>query len=399
MTENSLPPERILYLTTQLAFGGAESQLAALARQFKARGHGVFVVSMKEHLALHQELLAADIPVFSLGMRSAFSTPTGLYRLSVILEKVQPDILHCHLFHANFLGRLVRLVTNIPVVISTAHSIVINRSWWRLAYRLTDPLADLTTSVSAASTAEYRKKGVAAKGKMVFVPNGIDTEQFRPNRFQRERLRDELGVDNRFVWIAVGRFEPPKDYPTLLGAFSVFKKTAGAAALLLVGDGPLRNEMEGLARKLKMEESVRFLGVRRDIPELMNASDAYVMSSQWEGFPMVLLEAAASGLPIVTTRVGGNEEVVPPGIGILVPPKEPGQLAEAMEQVFSMTPDDRRRMGIAARDHVNKSFRLDSVVGRWSEIYRNLFKHSARDGDGSHVSSRKRLRYGPLQAP
>ncbi len=365
-------PEKILYMTTQLSFGGAEVQVVALANRFKARGHEVFVVSMREPAAFREELSRAGVPLFSLRMPRGIPSPIGLYRLLIILRQVRPGIMHCHLFHANLLGRLARLLTTVPVVISTAHSIAINRRWWKMAYRLTDGLSDLTTNVSVASTTRYLQQRVACEGKLIYVPNGIDTERFHPNRFQRDQVRRELGVDKSFAWIAVGRFEQPKDYPNLLRAFALLKKKTTEIVLLLVGDGQLRSEMGHLVRVLNIEESVRFLGLRKDVPGLLQASDGYVMSSKWEGMPIVLLEAAASGLPIVATLVGGNQEVVSPGAGILVPPGEPEQLADAMNRIMLLSEDERLRMGAAARAHVDKSFKLESVVDRWEEIYRDL---------------------------
>ena len=140
------------------------------------------------------------------------------------------------------------------------------------------------------------------------VPNGIPVDQFQLGSEIRQRIRNELEVEDKFVWLAVGRLEAPKDYPNLLHAMHAFSTPRNI--LLIAGDGPSRASMEQLASTLGISSEVRFLGTRTDVPRLMAAADAYVMASAWEGLPMGLLEASASALPIVATDVGGNHEIV-----------------------------------------------------------------------------------------
>jgi glycosyltransferase involved in cell wall biosynthesis len=143
--------------------------------------------------------------------------------------------------------------------------------------------------------------------------------------------------------------------------------------LLLVGKGSLREETGALARELALGESVRFLGVRSDVPAVVSAADGYVMSSAWEGMPMVLLEAAAGGLPSVTTRVGGNEEAVLDGeTGYLVPPRDDGALAAAMVRLMELPEDERRRLGARGRELIRTRYALTKVADRWEELYREV---------------------------
>jgi glycosyltransferase involved in cell wall biosynthesis len=148
---------------------------------------------------------------------------------------------------------------------------------------------------------------------------------------------------------------------------------------LIAGDGPLRADVEKLASELNVSERLRFLGIRKDIPELMAAADGYVMSSAWEGLPMVLLEAAASGLPIVATNVGGNGEVVRDGIsGHLVPPSDPVALASALQQAEQFPASVRTAMGSAGRDFVIKNYSLSSVLDLWESIYQSFMHKQAQ---------------------
>jgi glycosyltransferase involved in cell wall biosynthesis len=274
--------------------------------------------------------------------------------------------------HANLLGRVSRLFAPIPVVISTAHSVSEGGRWRELAYRVTDGLADLTTIVSRAAAQRYMSVGAVPSHKLKVVPNGVLLQSFRSDTEARSRLRTNLGIGDRFTWLAVGRLDTPKDYPNLLTAAARLSKRS---VLLIAGDGPLRTSMEQFAADLRISDRIRFLGIRKDIPALMAAADAYVMSSAWEGLPMVLLEASASALPIVATDVGGNNEIVLDGIsGFLVSAKNPGALAAAMLRTEQLSADSCRSLGLAGREHVAKHYSLSSVVDQWEQIYGSLLR-------------------------
>lgn len=312
----------------------------------------------------------------TLGMRRGIPDPRAIFRLVRILRRERPLVLHSHMVHANLLARLARAFAPVPVLVCTVHSIQEGGRHRELAYRLTDPLCDLTTQVSRAGLARYIRVGAVPASKIRFVPNGVNPDRFRPDRDARNRLRKEMGLGTEFAWLAVGRFEEAKDYPNMLRAFARVREARPDARLLIAGQGALRAEAEQLVAKLGLAEAVCFLGVRKDIPELMNAADAYVMSSAWEGMPMVLLEAAAVSLPVVATDVGGNREVVLDGqTGFLVPPKDHESLAGAMLRLMSLPPEVRRAMGQAGRAHVQTHYALERVVDQWEELYRELLRH------------------------
>lgn len=308
-----------------------------------------------------------------LGLSRRLPDPRAVWTLVRTLRRVRPLVLHGHLFHANLLSRLAKPWARVPVVGCTVHSINEGRRQRELAYRLTDFLCDVTTQVSRAGLARYVRIGAVPAGKIRWVPNGVDTERFRPDAAARARLRSELGLGNEFVWLAVGRFEEAKDYPNMLQAFARVREARPESRLLIAGQGSIKPHAERLAAELGLRESVQFLGARADIPELMNAADAYVLSSAWEGMPMVLLEAAAVGLPVVATDVGGNAEVVRDGeTGFLVPPRDPAALAAAMIRLMSVSVETLARMGEAARSHVKAHYALERVVDKWEALYREL---------------------------
>jgi len=367
----------IVFISTGLGYGGAETQLLHLATRLKARGWDVRVVSLTPPKAYVPELEAAGVPVISLGIRGKVPDPRPVFRLAKMIRTWRPQVVHSHMVHANLVARLVRLLAPVPVLICTAHNIDERgrRGSGRLreiAYRLTDPLCDLTTQVSQAGLERYVRIGAVPQHKIRYLPNGIDTERFRPDPEFRARLRQELELEAAFAWLAVGRFDVQKDYANMLQAFSRVAPERSEGRLVIAGDGPLRPSMEQLASDLGVTDRVKFLGIRRDIPALMDAADAYVMSSAWEGMPMVLLEAAATGLPIVATDVGGNSEVVIDGkTGFLVPPKDPEALAQVMVRLMDLPQEERRRVGEAARQHIVANYSLDHVVDQWEALYRD----------------------------
>jgi glycosyltransferase involved in cell wall biosynthesis len=156
-----------------------------------------------------------------------------------------------------------------------------------------------------------------------------------------------------------------KDYPTMLRAMA----RQSAAVLLIAGDGPQRAELESLAHDLGA--NVRFLGPRSDIPELMNASDGLVLSSVVEGLPVVLLEAAASGLPCVATDAGGVREAISDS-SYVVPPHDPDALAESMARLSSLPSDSRARMSQLAHAHAVSHFDQRVITTHWEQLYRLL---------------------------
>lgn len=367
--------ERVVFLVNALGYGGAEVQVSRLALGMKRRGRDVTVVSLIPPVGLADELRDHRVDVRSLNMRPGMPNPWALVRLLKILKNRRPQVVHSHIVHANLLARLVRPLAKVQVLVCTAHSIVEGKRWLDLAYRCTDRMCDLTTNVSRTGVDRYVRIGAAPEGRIRFVPNGLDLQDFQPDAPARARLRRELGLEARFVWLAAGRLSRAKDYPNMLRAFATVGADDSRAVLLLAGRGELEHEIRALARSLELGERVRFLGLRTDIAALMNCADAYVMSSAWEGMPLVLQEASATELPIVATAVGGTGEVVMGDrSGILVSPGDAAALARAMRRVTCMSEAERAAMGRAGRAHVQSQFGIEHVLDTWDGIYRALLR-------------------------
>jgi glycosyltransferase involved in cell wall biosynthesis len=365
---------RILFLSTSMGMGGADSQLLSAAQELRSRGHDVLIVSLTPLGPMGFEARSVGLSTESLEMRRGFPDPRGLLRLVRIVRAWRPDVLHSHMVHANLMARVLRLIAPVPALVSTIHNIHEGGRLRMIAYRLTNALVDYMTIVSEAAFDRFVAEGIVPKEILRVVPNGVNTDRFRnlaPG--VRESLRHSLGLEREFVWLAVGRFETAKDYPNMLRAFAAVRERGPESVLLLVGRGSLQEETEALARDLGLGGAVRFLGVRTDVPEVMSAADGYLMSSAWEGMPMVLLEAAAAALPIVATKVGGNEEVVRhEGTGFLVPPSDHEALGRAMLRLSELSEPERRAMGERGREHIRTTYDLERVADRWEDLYREV---------------------------
>lgn len=359
---------RILLLITGLGVGGAERQLVALADKFALCGHEVLIVALTG--AVHVRPVSKSIRIELIQMRR---TVAGFFLAYLQLRRVilafLPDVIHSHMVHANLLARLLRLTIFIPRLICTAHSTNEGGKLRMLAYRLTDSLADLSTNVSAEAVAVFVGKSAVPKGRMIAVPNGINTEVFVADSVAGETVRREVGISPDIkVILAVGRLTEAKDYPNLLNAYAALDSSAVKTQLWIAGEGELHAKLQGLVGLLGLDSQVRFLGVRHDVSELMSAADVFVLSSAWEGFGLVVAEAMACQRVVVATDCGGVKEVLG-NAGYLVMPKDSKALAQALRTALQLPADERVALGCAARQRVIELYALDAMVMKWLQIY------------------------------
>jgi len=365
--------KNIVFLTTGFDYAGAEAQVVELAAGFKKRGWKPRIISMTKPTAYMDELGKLGIDLLSLEMEKGVPDLRGIWKLKRLLNAFKPDIVHSHMVHANLLARITRIITEIPVLISTAHNINEGGHIRMLLYRWTDFLCDYMTNVSQEAVNRYARIKASPRDKIEFIPNGINLKRFnKMENSERNAIRRELKVENDFTWLTVGRMVKAKDYTSMITAWSqVLNHCDGQ--LLIVGEGPDKPLIESLAHSLGVDRHIQFLGIRTDIPQLMNAADAYLMSSLWEGMPIVLLEAAASELPIVATDIGGNREVVIDRTsGLLARPAEPADLAERMSAMMALSPEERDQMGQSGRRYVLDKYDIETVMDRWESVYHKL---------------------------
>lgn len=363
---------RILFLSTSMGLGGADQQLLSAAQVLRDRGHEVRIVSLTPLGPMGLQARSQGLETDSLEMRRGLPDPRGLARLVRIVRAWKPDVVHSHMVHANLMARALRMLVPVPVLVSTIHNVYEGGPLLMAGYRLSNGLVDHMTIISEAAAERFVRERIVPQRLLTVIANGVDTERMRnlpPDT--RTTLRRSFGVgESDFVWLAVGRFEIAKDYPNLLRAFASVRAREPRAVLVIVGQGSLQAEAEALAAELGLGDAIRFLGARSDVPAVMHSADGYVMSSAWEGMPMVLLEAAAAGLPIVATAVGGNGEVVRDReSGFLVPAKDAEALGKGMLRLMALPEAERRAMGERGREHVRLNYGLQRVAERWERVY------------------------------
>lgn len=354
---------RILYVITGLGQGGAERVVCDLADEMCQRGHDVKIAYLTGSgitQPLHQE-----IELIKIGLTNIFSLTKAYMTLSKIIKSYQPDIVHSHMVHANILTRLVKLLTPMNRLISTAHSSNEGSAIRMLAYRLTNHLADVSTNVSYTAVACFEARYAVPKGRMKTVYNGVNFDGFNYDPQASNKIKDELALDkDSKLILAVGRFNEAKNYFNLLMAIkSLKKRSVPPFVLLIAGDGELRLKIERFIKELALDTEVILLGSRSDISTLMSACDVFVLSSDYEGLPTVLIEALACQANIVSTDVSGAHEIVG-SYGKIVPTKQPEALAEAIEATLLI-----QQKNILGCQHAKSKFDLTLIANHWLKIY------------------------------
>ena len=362
---------RIVYVLTSLGMGGAERQALALAERMAARGHAVAVLALMPQLA---EEWPTTLEIIHLDMkRNPVRLLAGLAKGRRFLREFRPDLVHSHSFHANMVARLLKVFVPATTVLSTVHN-VYEGGWPRMmSYRLTDGLSRRTTVVSEAAARRYLHLKAIPQQKCLVLTNGIDIKEFAPDSERRARMRAEMGVNGEFIWLAAGRIVPAKDFPNLLRAFAQMRTACPVTQLWIAGGfaGAKIKRVGRFVVERGLFDQVRWLGLRRDMPALLDAADGFVLSSAWEGMPLALGEAMAMEKSVVATDVGGVRELVGEA-GVIVPAKSPEGLAEAMLKMMRRTDEERRKLGSAARARIATHFSMDAKTYEWEALYRTV---------------------------
>ena len=364
---------RILFVITSWDFGGAEMQVLQLAEKMQSLNHKILVVSIiKPDPDFLKQSDNKNIEVRSLEIKKGVPDIRAIIKLRHIIKTFKPDVLHAHMVHAVILARITRLITSLPKLISTAHNINEGGKIRDLMYRFTDFLSDINTNVSEVGTNLYIQKKLFKKHKTHFVPNGINLPTIPYETPKKTTLKKSLGINNNlFVWLAVGRLEEAKDYFNLLEAVKELIKFQSNFVFLIAGSGSLKQAISDKITSLGLQQYVKLLGRRNDIPDLLQMADAFVMSSAWEGLPIAILEAASYGLPAVVTDVGGCKEIVEDQKnGFVVPSKNPMKLSEALRKMMQLPNESIIAMRTYSIEKIKKDYTLDSVVAKWLKFYK-----------------------------
>jgi glycosyltransferase involved in cell wall biosynthesis len=301
----------------------------------------------------------------------------ALRKLDALFRQYRPAVVHTHLLALNYAYPLmIRYRT--PARVYTVHSLAEKDVGLRTApivralafrYRLGG-----VVPVAVAEEVRATIQRVYGYPDPPLIPNGIPTDEYAPDPNRRRRWRQRHGLEPEAIVLThVGRFAPPKNHALLIEAFAQVRAHT-PLYLLLVGGGELEDAVRQQVAGLGLQERVRFLGVRADVPAILNASDVFVLSSRWEGNPLSVMEAMAAGLPVVSTAVGGVPELVREGeTGLLVPSGDAAALARALQALVD-DPARREAMGKAARQHAITHFDIRHTVRQYEALYERLLQ-------------------------
>ena len=367
---------KVLFLSHAFMVGGAEEMVLNLVRHLPSRFEPM-VACIHEAGPIGEEIRRTGVPFTVLGLTPGLSRPLDVIRLRDALTTLAPTIVHTFLLTGSLYGRFAAMMSGVPIVIGTEVNIYENKK--PLHARLERWLMKGTDAVvaSAASVKDYYVNQVEADPAAVeVIYNAVDWAQLQTT-MSRDELRKSTGVPTDVPAAAIiARLTEQKAHRVLFE--SMTHRDLSKLHLMVVGDGELRDDLHSRAASFGISSRVHFLGARRDLGNILAASDIFTMPSFWEGLPLSMVLAMGAGLPVVASRVAGIPEVVKDRItGLLVEPGNSDQLARALA-VLVKDPPLGSRLGAAAREFVLPRFGVDGYVASITALYDRLLAAKGR---------------------
>jgi glycosyltransferase involved in cell wall biosynthesis len=374
-------PLHVTHAVLSLDTGGLERIVVDLVRRGQQLDQRVSVVCLERPGVLAPQVEALGARVVCLDKKPGVRFETKR-RLRTALADLRPDVLHTHQVGALFYAGPAARSCGVPVVVHTEHINNIRKQgsgffrrqkmallWWWAARQ-----ARKFFCVSADIADEMATRRIVPRHKLEVLLNGINTEPFR-RPVDRAAVRQALGIpDTAPVIGTVGRLNEVKRQDLLLAAFAGLRAAHGTARLLLVGDGPMRGELEALASRLGVADRVHFAGYQAQPERYLAVMDVFALTSRMEGLPLAILEAWAAGLPVVGSSVGGVPDLVEHDrTGLLFPSGDEATLTALLSELLT----DRTRaaaLGAAGREEVFARYDLQRMAGDYDRHYRELLR-------------------------
>lgn len=303
----------------------------------------------------------------------------ALIRLTQLMRRGRYTIVHTHSSKAGILGRWAAKLAGVPIIVHTVHGWAhherqhpLLRAYYILLEKLTLPITDQMIAVTSKDIDKGLRDGIGKSTNYLIIRSGIELERFGHPQVPREATRAAWGIPQEATVVgSVTRLSPQKAPLDFVQAAALVARDYPDTYFVMVGDGPLRQEVEALATQLGIADRLVLTGLRRDVPELLAAFDLFALSSLWEGLPRVLPQAMATSLPIVATACDGSAEAIEEGVnGFLVPPGEPAVLAQRLCQLIAQ-PRLAQQMGAAGYARVQE-FSDRGMVSAIANLYTKL---------------------------
>jgi glycosyltransferase involved in cell wall biosynthesis len=308
--------------------------------------------------------------------RSKIRTIISLIRF-LMIEK--PMILHCHRHRATVFGSIAASIAGVPYVVSHIHGTERTRNVIR---KITNILISKKIARFVGVSNGVREDFVKSNpripaSKVIAIQNGVDFKTFNV-RFSKEEARNRLqhGLTGKFIFGIIARLNYKKNHNFLIDALDIAVRKRSDIHLLIVGDGPLSHKLEEKVEHMKLQKSVTFLGYRTDIPDILRALDAFILPSLFgEGFPLAILEAMGSRLPIIASRIPGIIEMFDEvDVGRLVDPHNVEEMAEAILWIANLSDEQRDQLSRNAFQHARENFNADVMVKKFENLYNSIIE-------------------------
>lgn len=387
---------RVCHIATGDQWAGAEVQLATVMRGLAARGEFDLAAIVLHEGKLADELRAVGLPVFLLEERR-FNAVGLVSQIRRVLRENNISILHTHKRKDHILGSLAARMAGVPHVVRTIHgledthlryrdpgangSLILEaiKGYKTWCVNRLDGLVSRTTTRALIAVSHDIAKRVNASHLQCqhteVVHNGIEWEALSKSS-ERAGIRSELGVGSDVLLVGTaGRLVPIKGVDVFLEAAKAIAGVMNNVKFLIIGDGPLRKRLEETASVLGIENKVIFTGFRDDIHDLLRLMDVFVMTSFYEGIPLVVLEAMALGKPVVLSHAGGHVEILEDiGREYLVPPGDSARFAQTCLGLLSSN-EERTRVGLVNTHRVRNHFSGKRMTDQMAQIYKRLLHH------------------------
>jgi glycosyltransferase involved in cell wall biosynthesis len=370
---------RIVHTESSTVMGGQERRVLAESLGMRDRGHDVWVATPPEG-ALANRAAAAGLEVVPMSFRRSL-LPVNARAVGATVRRLQADVVNTHSSADSWTAAVARhLGPRAGALVRSRH--ISARVKPGPLHRFLYGQADFVITTGESVRRDLADSGLVPSERSVSIPTGVDLGRFRPQPEERAKARHSLGFSgDRPVLGVVAYLRPDKGHAVLLSAMPRILESHPSCCLVVVGDGPERVRLEAQAGRLGIEASVRFVGLREDVPNVLCALDAFCLPSvRNEGVPQSVLQASAVGLPVVSTAVGGIPEAVLDDVtGFVVPPADPALLAHALNTLIS-DPQLRRRFGEAGRRHVTAAFSVAHMLDLTEQAYATALQCAASRG-------------------
>lgn len=365
----------ILYFTNSTLWGGVEEHICGLLHNLSRSLFHAHLVCSPETFERFRASCPEDVHVTPLVLGSPWHV-VGAVQLARLLAREKPEIVHSHMFWSSLFASPIARVCGVPVTVETLHGSEAWRTGWKAKSnidRVVTRFVSKYVAVSAADAGFLTVKKRVPAGKIAVIRNGIDLHRFSVSQDARNRIRAALGFStDDDVLIMVARFHPGKGHRVLLDAMRHLVSVHPKLKLVCVGEGEKETEIRRYCDELELTKFVHFAGYQPNVQEWLKAADINVLPSFYEGLPLTVLEAMASGLPSVASQVGGIPEAIEDGVsGLLVPPGSPEKLAEALSFLLSHA-EERQQMGKAACFRASRLFGIEQQVRETEKMYLEL---------------------------